>query len=319
MDYATLERSCTADLDELDRLLEDADDELARLDLAELERLASLHRRVMGTFAYARTHFADTGLAERLRASAFRSHRLLAARPVPWRERVATFFRRDFLLAFRETLPSIQVAALVFVGFTLVGFCIELVHVEFVEVWVGPDAISGLRHGEIWTDRVGSMAPASVLSSTIATNNIGVAFAAWAGGVLAGIGSLYILAFNGMMFGGMLAATHHYELLDQLFAFISAHGPLELSLIVVAGGAGLELAGGLLRDEGRPRAEALQDAARRSVRVALGIAPWLLLLGFVEGFVSPDMAVPTVLKALLGALLWLGFVAYTMRPGMEVR
>lgn len=317
MDYAQLERSTRDDVAELTDVLVRAEDDLARLELDELERLAGLHRRVMGAFAYARTHFPGSGLTDELRALAFRGHRVLAARPKPWRERLGDFFRRDFLLAFRESLGAIRTAAWVFCGFTLVGFCIQLIHVDFVELWFGPEAVSGLRHGEIWTDRVGSMAPGSVLSSKIATNNIGVAFAAWAGGVLAGIGSLYILAFNGMMFGGMLAACHHYELLDRLFAFISAHGPLELSLIVVAGGAGLELAAGLLRDEGRPRREALQDAARRSVRVALGVAPWLLLLGFVEGFVSPDMGVPTLFKALLGALLWLGFVVYTLRPTTE--
>ena len=317
MDYAQLDRSTREDVAELSRLLVRAEDELGQLQLDELERLAGLHRRVMGAFAYARTHFPSSGLTEELRALAFRGHRVLAARPKPWRERVGTFFRRDFLVAWRESLPSITAALWVFVGFTLVGFCIGLVHPDFVGLFFGPEALDELRQGEIWTDRLGTLAPSSVLSSKIATNNIGVAFTAWAGGVLAGIGSLYILAFNGMMFGGMLAACLHYELLDRLFAFISAHGPLELSLIVVAGGAGLELAAGMLRDEGRPRREALQDAARRSVRVALGVAPWLLLLGFVEGFVSPDMGVPTLFKALLGALLWLGFVAYTLRPGTE--
>ncbi|MCK6507140.1 stage II sporulation protein M [Myxococcota bacterium] len=186
---------------------------------------------------------------------------------------------------------------------------------EFSQLWLGPDALAGVRRGELWTDSVGHLVPPSLLSTQIFTNNISVALAAWLMGATLGAGTLYLLGMNGLMFGSVLALCWRYELLGRLFAFISAHGPLELFLIVVAGGAGLQLARGQLSWQNRPRRETLPAAAADSARLVAGTLPWFVLLGLVEGFLSPVMTLETPLKAAVGLLLLGAFLAWTLvRP-----
>ena len=179
-------------------------------------------------------------------------------------------------------------------------------------MFLGPSHIAGLRDGSIWTDGLTKILPSSVLSSSIMTNNMSVALFAWAGGVLAGLMTIYLVSYNGLMFGSVLAIVWRYDLLDRLFAFISAHGPLELFLITVAGAAGLELGRGLVVSESRPRSVVFREHAARSVQLVGGTLPWFVLLGLIEGYVSPEMEIETWIKALGGLALLGGFLAYAL-------
>jgi uncharacterized membrane protein SpoIIM required for sporulation len=82
---------------------------------------------------------------------------------------------------------------------------------------------------------------------------------------------------------------------------------LELSCIVVAGAAGLRM-GWALIDPGRiSRSTALVAEARQAAELAIGTAPWLVLAGLVEGFVTPSgLGVPGALVVgfSLGVLYW---------------
>ena len=143
---------------------------------------------------------------------------------------------------------------------------------------------------------------------------------AWAGGSLLGLGTLYLLVMNGVMFGSVVALSSHYDLLDRLAAWVAAHGPLELFLIVVASAAGLELAWGQLAWRNRPRRETFAEGARASLLLVGGTLPWFVLLGIVEGNVSPLPELHTAAKGALGLGLLGLFLAYTrLPPAAEVR
>lgn len=287
---------------------------LSGLDLDDVEHLAASHRRVVSDFAFARTRFRGTAAERRLRHLAFSGHRLLSRVDDPWLQRGLRFLWREYPTAFRESLPTTGAALALFCVATVAGLVTTTINVDIAAMFVGPDAVDAMRHGTIWTDEVSGVAPASLLSSSIFTNNISVAMLAWAGGVLLGVGSLYVLLFNGLMFGSVLGLAWRFDLLDRLFAFISTHGPLELFLIIVSGAAGLELARGVVSDDNLPRRVTMARAGRRSVRLVGGAIPWLVLLGVVEGNISPQMWVPTPLKMLIGAILLAAFLLYALRP-----
>lgn len=289
-------------------------DGIAALEFAELERLVTLHRRVMADFAWARTHLPGSPVEARLRPLAFAGHRLLSTRRAPVLPRVRHFLARGYPALFRESHRAVLTSVAIFLGSSLLGFVISTLNPDFTALWFGADAVEQVQRGELWTDRVGHLAPPSLLSTQIFTNNMSVALLAWAGGGLLGLGSLYVLIMNGMMFGAVLALTSHYGMLERLLAFIAAHGPLELFLITVAAAAGLQLGAGQLAWRNRPRSETLPAAARRSVRLVAGTLPWFVLLGIVEGYLSPVMTVATSWKALVGVLLVGAFLAWTLRP-----
>ncbi|MDY0408887.1 stage II sporulation protein M [Paracerasibacillus soli] len=71
------------------------------------------------------------------------------------------------------------------------------------------------------------------------TNNIQVAFLAFAGGITFGILTVYVLMINGIMVGGLAAFFWHYSKTYVFWAYIVPHGIIELTAIFIAGGAGL--------------------------------------------------------------------------------
>src|SRR5579859_3550238 len=152
------------------------------------------------------------------------------------------------------------------------------------------------------------------MATLIFTNNIQVAFLAFAGGVLCGLGTTYVLVSNGVLLGGVLGAAQFYGVSPLVWSFISPHGYLELTCIVIAGAAGLMLGDALLRPGLALRREALARASRRAVELAVGAAPVLVVAGLIEGFISPsDLDIP--IKLAIGPLAGVALYALLLTVG----
>jgi uncharacterized membrane protein SpoIIM required for sporulation len=164
------------------------------------------------------------------------------------------------------------------------------------------------RH-EMWTHSIVGIKP--LASSAIMTNNMSVSFTTFAFGITAGLGTIYMMAFNGLLIGviGMACALSGMSL--QLWSFVAPHGVLELPAIFIAGAAGFRIAQGLLFPGLLPRRESLARAGLEAVKLILGTIPILIIGGLIEAFVSPT-GLPVPLKfslagalfALLGAYLF---------------
>jgi uncharacterized membrane protein SpoIIM required for sporulation len=156
------------------------------------------------------------------------------------------------------------------------------------------------RH-QMWTESVNSMAPQA--SSAIMTNNLAVTFTVFAAGITAGIGTLYMIIWNGVLLGVISTACHQAHMSIKLWNFVAAHGSLELPAIIIAGGAGLRLAYGLLFPGIYSRRHSLAVAGSESVRLVSGVVPMLAIAGVLEGFLSPSSA-PVWLKFVTAFLLF---------------
>jgi uncharacterized membrane protein SpoIIM required for sporulation len=95
----------------------------------------------------------------------------------------------------------------------------------------------------------------------------------------------------------------------QLWSFVAPHGVLELPAIFIAGGAGLEIARGLLFPGLLPRRDSLEIAGSRAARLLLGTVPMLVVAGVIEGFFSPSGA-PVAAKFGLAAVLFTALITY---------
>ena len=178
---------------------------------------------------------------------------------------------------------------------------------------LGPESVQGLEEGKLWTESLVTTTPPALSSSGIATNNISVALTAWCGGILAGSLTLYILLVNGLMLGTLVGVTMHYSMAGELLEFVSAHGFLEITLILVASAAGLSIGRALVAAGDKPRSLALREAAMDALSVLLGCLPWFVLLAVVEVFVSPAPGVPVLAKLALGLALESLFLALAFR------
>ena len=100
----------------------------------------------------------------------------------------------------------------------------------------------------------------------IFTNNIRVAFLAFAGGILLGLGTLYVLIKNGLMLGATFGLAVGVGNGPPFFELVLAHGVLELSCIAVAGAAGLRIGWAHHRSRELATALALRCAKSRAPR-----------------------------------------------------
>jgi uncharacterized membrane protein SpoIIM required for sporulation len=164
--------------------------------------------------------------------------------------------------------------------------------------------INGVEAGRLWTEGLLNVVPSSVLSIGILANNIAVSVAAFVVGIFFGLGTFYLIATNGLMLGGIFAFTHQHGMAGELLKFVTAHGPVELSVICLAGAAGVMLGESLIRPTHGTRRESFRYATARSGRLLILCAVLLIGCGFIEGYLSPDPDFPMLNRVIVGFGYW---------------
>ena len=139
--------------------------------------------------------------------------------------------------------------------------------------------------GEGYVDIPEILRPAA--ASGIIANNVQITFNAFIFGITAGIGTAFVLLFNGVALGGFFGFYASTGEGLQLLAFVAPHGVLELSAIVLGGGAGFHLAAAILLPGALSRREALIARGRRAVNVIACATMMLVVAGAIEGMISP--------------------------------
>jgi uncharacterized membrane protein SpoIIM required for sporulation len=284
---------------------------LRSLSKEELREMALLYRQIASDLSTARQdRTARTIQAElnRLLAQAHAiiySRRKASIRPV-WR-----FFEHEYPRLVLALMPFVLVSLLVFLAGVLLGTILTLVRPEFMHHLLGPALVETIERHEMWTHSVTSMAPQA--SSAIMTNNLSVTFTTVVAGITAGLGTLYLIGWNGILLGVIGTACHSAHMSVSLWSFVAPHGSLELPAIVIAGGAGLRITRGLLFPGMYRRGYSLFLAGSESVRLVTGVIPLLVIAGVIEGFFSPSGA-PVALKFSVGALLFALLLLWLTSP-----
>lgn len=318
MDYARFIRLRRPLWERFETQLAAARRSLRRLSHADLEEMALCYRQVLHDHALAAARYPGTAAAGRLRALAIEGTRRLVVGRSDGAGGLQTFFGRTFPRAFRRQLDLLGAAVALFLLAAVWGLAITAMRPALGIQLLGPGAVEGLEDGRLWTESLVSAVPPSLSSSGIARNNISVALSAWSGGILAGIVPLYIVLLNGLLLGSVVGVTLHYSMAGELLEFISAHGPLEITLILVTAAAGLGVGRALVAAGDRPRSAALREATRDALTVLLGCLPWFVVLALVEVLVSPRPELPAALKLAVGISLEALFLALAALPSRSL-
>ena len=144
-----------------------------------------------------------------------------------------------------------------------------------------------------------------LMSSYIMMNNILVSLKAFAFGIIVGVGTGYILFFNGLTLGSLSALFYLYGDPVKYWACILPHGVAELTAIFIAGAAGLLVGKSLLIPGRLSRKHSLIKGTKEAVQLLSGVIVLLIVAGLIEGFISP-LHISITIKytvALLSALL----------------
>ena len=276
---------------------------------AELQELALLYRQSASDLSTVREDPTSTQLAIYLNQLLGRAHNLIYMGRRSDKKGIWAFYKDTYPRIFRETFGDTFVAFLLFLVAGVAGVLMGISDPGFSHYFLGPHMMQSIENHKMWTDSIVTVKP--LASSGILTNNMSVAFAAFAAGITAGIGTVWMMLMNGLMMGVVAVACWREGMSLPLWSFVAAHGVLELPAIFIAGGAGLGIAKGMLFPGVLPRRDSLVQAGGKSVRLVLGTIPLLLIAGLVEGFVSPTTIAPGM-KFLLAAALATLLVLYLM-------
>jgi uncharacterized membrane protein SpoIIM required for sporulation len=274
----------------------------------ELRELALLYRQVANDLSVVRQDGTARSTAHMLNQLLGRTHNIIYSSRKRSFLAIYAFLRKDYPRHFRRMLPYTLTAIALFASGLLLGAILTATRHGFMESFLGPYMVETIRHHQMWTHSIVGMKPQE--SSRIMTNNLTVTFLTFAAGITAGLGTVWLIFFNGLLMGVIATACQQAHMSRDLWSFVCPHGSLELPAIFIAGGAGLRLAGGMLFPGPYSRRNSIALAGREAVRLVAGIIPMLVIAGVIEGFFSPSGA-PVMLKFAVGAalftllLLWL--------------
>lgn len=268
---------------------------LDTLSAEELPDFAARYREVAADLARARTYGADARVRLRLERLVAAGHNLL------YRDDRKTWHRMWRFVAVEcpaAVVSAWRIVLIAFLAFTLPalgGYAALRERPALAEEVLPAVMLERAEEGkrEVAAGRGYAQAQAESragIASYIMTNNMRVAFACFAGGVVLGVGSLVSLAFNGLLLGAISAHFQNVGLLAYLWTFVAGHGVLELFAIWCAGAAGFLLGLAIVRPGPYSRRDALVLNARVAMRLVGTSIVLLLVAGTIEGFLSTSGA-----------------------------
>ena len=273
--------------------------------VTEALRAIELYRALGRDLSIVRRTLPTSRMTRALAQSYARLHAVIYRKPHNWRERLRSLFQDEIPQVVRELRGSIQLVALVFALTAGAGWWLINTYPELIGLVASEQMIDGVEVGKLWTDDILNVAPSSVISVSILANNITVSIFAFVLGVFFGLGTFYIIAMNGFMLGSLFAFTHQHGMAGELLKFVLAHGLVELSVICIAGAAGMMLGESLIRPTHTTRRESFREAAGKTSKVLLLCALLLVVCGFIEGYLSPDPDFPMLNRAIVGFGFWI--------------
>ena len=263
--------------------------------------MVDAYNELTSDLAFAQTQYPQSPVTSYLNDLALAVHRdVYYHKHTPW-SRVLHFWTHDIPLSVYEVRREMLISLALFLVFILVGAVSTLGDANF------PRVILGNRYVEMTLQNIEEGEPMAVYSMGsqlssflgITFNNIMVSFIIYVMGIFTSIGTGVYLMQNGIMVGAFVTFFIVRGLFVESILAIMLHGTLELSAIVIAGGAGITLGNGWLFPGTYSRMESFLRSARRSIRVLISTLPMFVIAGFIEGFFTRYTHVGDLLRLLV--------------------
>jgi uncharacterized membrane protein SpoIIM required for sporulation len=218
----------------------------------------------------------------------------------------------QYRIVWRENFSLFLFTTILFIAGCLMGWEIGVRRQEYLTVLVPQPLLERILDHDPWFAAAGENPVFS--GFMIAWNNIRVSLMAFVGSALLGLGGLYVLTYNGLLFGATLGFCASNGFDRALGNFVVGHGPLELTIIVASVFASFLLGRVFYL---RPRTQfgsRFRAGFRLGGTVMAGVAPWLVLAAIIESFVSPQPFIPLWIRLGIGLTAAVLFWVWTFWP-----
>ncbi|MEM6911286.1 MAG: stage II sporulation protein M [Verrucomicrobiota bacterium] len=296
-----------------------ADLEKGELPASEAGALPRLFRQVCADLAMARHRMYGVRLGQRLNDAVMKSFRLLYRSS----GRSVLGFLRFLAIGFpRQVRQEARLfwfcSALFWGPFLLLAFSPSW-DLSWIYALLGPSGMTSLESsfGE-GADRVASLREEFgsdfMMFAFYVWNNVSIDFRVFAGGILAGLGTVFFTVYNGLYLGAATGYVHAACDPELFYSFVAGHSSVELIGLVIAAMAGLRLGLGFLNPGTQSRGTAIVLAARQAIKLLGGAAALTLLAAVIEGFWSAQ-PFPPLTKYAFGLGLWILLAVYLLLAG----
>jgi uncharacterized membrane protein SpoIIM required for sporulation len=258
------------------------------------DELSSLYIEVTDHLSYAQTFYPESKTLVYLNHLAVQSHQIIYKTKRESSKRFITFFTQEFPLLMFTYQRQLLIAFLTFTLFTAIGAYSAATDGDFVR------SILGDGYVNMTLDNIDKGDPMAVYKDAneigmfigITINNIKVAIIAFAYGLLFSIGTLYVLMSNAVMLGSFQYFFYEQGLLWESMRTIWIHGTIEISVIIIAGCAGMVLGNSLLFPGTYTRLESFKRGMKNGLKIMVSTIPLFVVAGFLEGFVTRHTEMP---------------------------
>jgi uncharacterized membrane protein SpoIIM required for sporulation len=295
-----------------------------RLDAVRLAAFPQQYRRLCSHYALARSRSFSPMLVEYLHRLVVRGHPLLYKRASVWGWRLLNFVLFGFPRAFRRHLGAFSISLIFFLlPALLMGTACyqqeDMIYSVLSQSQVGEmESAYDPENGHLGRSEERKSDTDLVMFGFYIYNNISIGFRTFAVGILLGVGTLFILIFNGVVIGGVAGHLTRLGYIGTFWPFVSGHGAFELTAIVICGGAGLLMGRAVVAPGPQGRLATLKANALEALQLVMGAALMLVAAAFIEAFWSSSSFTPDV-KYSVAALLWLVVILYLGFMGRSVR
>jgi len=293
MNQHTFEKQNAPRWAEIDALLRRMESARALEDAAALP---SLYRQLCGDIALAQHRMYGARLCGELNARLIRVRQVLENPDERSGRGFAKLMLRDFPRAVRREWRLFWLGMALF--FVPLGLMVVAAYWEprWIFSVLGPDEL------RMMDGMYGKDDPAEFMRGEFGSdfgmfcfyiwNNVSIGLRIAGAGLLAMVGALFALGYQGVVIGAMEGYVHYAGNTERFYAFVAGHSAFELTGIIICGVAGMRLGQAVLKPGPHTRGAALAIAGRKALPLIYGGALLVFFAAFIEGFWSAGPASP---------------------------
>ena len=276
------------------------------------EKKSEIFIQLTDDLSFARTQYPNGEITNYLNTLASKIHQQIYKNKKEESKRFITFWTHELPQLFLTLRKPLLYSFIITFTATAIGVLSTLGDDSFARLIMGDAYINmtmeNIKHG----DPTGVYAKGDQLDMffAITFNNIRVSFTAFAAGILCSVGTGYLLFYNGIMLGSFFTLFYQQKLLMSSLAVVMLHGTLEISAIIIAGGAGLRMGNSILFPGTYSRMDSFKMGAKDGLKVVMGLMPLFIVAGFIESFVTRYATLPLAAKLLIIGLSLLFIIFY---------
>lgn len=258
------------------------------------DEMAQQFTELVNDLGYSKTFYPQSKVTQYLNGLASKIYLGIYKNKREESSRIWRFWKTELPLTVRKYHRELLYAFLLFTSFAVMAAFSTAQDQSFVRGVLGNDYVEMTEENISRGDPFGVYKDKNKLEMflTIALNNVKVSFMVFVGGFLLTIGTVWMLFQNGMMVGAFQTFFFLKDIGWQSVLVVWVHGTLEISAIIIAGGAGLIVGNSILFPGTHKRLHSLKRGAKDGLKLMIGLVPVFIVAAFLEGFITRYSTMP---------------------------